>query len=48
MISAELDGKTVHIQKMKSFGQAQAFAISIEDAGPEKPVPGTVIAMGKM
>lgn len=44
----EIDGKKVHIQKMKSFGRAQAFAISIEDAGPEKSAPSKVIVMGKI
>ena len=44
----EIDGKKVHFQKMKSFGKAQAFAVSLEDAGPEKPVPTKVMAMGKI
>src|SRR5690606_26650232 len=44
----EVNGKKVHIQKMKSFGRAQAFAVSLEDAGPEKPVPSKVIVMGKI
>jgi Anti-sigma-K factor rskA len=44
----EIDGKKVHFQKMKSFGKAQAFAVSLEDAGPEKPVPTKVMAMSKI
>ena len=44
----EIDGKKVHIQKMKSFGSAQAFAVSLEDAGPEKPAPTKVMVMGKI
>jgi len=48
IISKEIDGKTIHIQKMKAFGNAQAFAVSVEDAGPEKPVPTEVKAIGKM
>ena len=48
IISTKINGKTVHVQKMKSFGSAQAFAISIEDAGPEKPAPTEVVSMGKM
>lgn len=47
IITTEINGKTVHIQKMKSFGNAQAFAVSLEDAGPEKPVPTKVMVMGK-
>ncbi|HQY12183.1 MAG TPA: anti-sigma factor [Ferruginibacter sp.] len=48
IISTEINGKTVHFQQMKSFGNAQAFAVSLEDAGPEKPVPTKVMVMGKM
>jgi anti-sigma-K factor RskA len=44
----EIDGKKVHFQKMKSFGKAQAFAVSLEDAGPEKPAPTKVMAMSKI
>ena len=47
-VNLEVDGKKVHLQKMKSFGIAQAFAVSLEDAGPEKPVPSQVMVMGKM
>ncbi|MBK7306886.1 MAG: anti-sigma factor [Chitinophagaceae bacterium] len=36
VITTEINGKKVHVQKMKSFGKVQAFAISLEDAGPAK------------
>ena len=42
------DGRIVHVQKMTSFGRAEAFAVSLEPAGPEKPVPTHVYVMGKM
>lgn len=48
IITTEINGKTVHIQKMKSFGKAQAFAVSIEDAGPEKTTPTKVIVAGNI
>lgn len=48
MITTLKDGKTVHIQKMKSFGKAEAFAVSLEKAGPESPVPTKVKVMGKI
>ncbi|MFM6924586.1 MAG: anti-sigma factor domain-containing protein [Ferruginibacter sp.] len=48
IITTEINGKTIHVQKMKSFGSAQAFAVSLEDAGPEKPVPTKVKVMGKL
>lgn len=48
IISTEINGKKVHVQKMKSFGNAQAFAVSLEDAGPEKPTPTKVMVMGKI
>jgi anti-sigma-K factor RskA len=48
IISTEINGKKVHVQKMKSFGSAQAFAVSLEDAGPEKPAPTKVMVMGKI
>ena len=40
------NGTTLHLHKMKSFGKVQAFAISLEKAGPEKPVPSKVMVMG--
>lgn len=48
IITTEINGNTVNFQQMKSFGNAQAFAVSLEDAGPEKPVPTKVMVMGKM
>ncbi|HEX2683081.1 MAG TPA: anti-sigma factor, partial [Ferruginibacter sp.] len=48
VITTEINGKKVHVQKMKSFGQVQAFAISLEDAGPAKTKPGKVMAMGSI
>jgi hypothetical protein len=48
IITTQINGKTVHVQKMKSFGSAQAFAVSLEDAGPEKSAPTKVMVMGKI
>lgn len=48
IITTEINGKKVHIQKMKSFGKAQAFAVSLEDAGPEVPVPTKVMVAGEI
>ncbi len=48
MITTLKDGKTVHVQKMKSFGKAQAFAVSLEKAGPESTTPTKVYVMGKI
>ena len=48
MITTLKDGRKVHVQKMKSFGKAEAFAVSLEKAGPEKETPSHVIVMGKM
>jgi hypothetical protein len=42
------DGRIVHLQKMKSFGKAEAFAVSLEEAGPEKPQPSKVVVLGKI
>jgi anti-sigma-K factor RskA len=46
VITTEVNGKKVHVQKMKSFGKVQAFAISLEDAGPAKAKPDKVMAVG--
>jgi hypothetical protein len=46
VITTEINGKKVHVQKMKSFGKVQAFAISLEDAGPAKAKPDKVVAVG--
>ncbi len=48
MINTSKGNKTIQIQKMKSFGSAQAFAVSLEDAGPEAPAPTKVMVMGKI
>ncbi len=47
-IITEVNGKTVRLQKMKSFGKAQAFAVSLEEVGPAKKVPAVVKAMGNI
>lgn len=46
VITAEINGKKVHVQKMKSFGGVKAFAISLEDVGPAKAKPDKVLAVG--
>jgi hypothetical protein len=48
VITTEVNGKKVHVQKMKSFGKVQAFAISLEDAGPAKTKPDKVMAVGSI
>ena len=48
VISSAINGKKVYVQKMKSFGNVQAFAISLEDAGPAKSTPGKVMALGTL
>jgi anti-sigma-K factor RskA len=48
IITTEVNGKTVHVQKMTSFGKVQAFAVSLEDAGPAKKVPAKVMAAGNI
>jgi anti-sigma-K factor RskA len=40
-------GKKFRMQKMKSFGRAEAFAISLEKEGGN-PTPTTVVSMGKI
>jgi anti-sigma-K factor RskA len=47
MIITSDKGKKYRIQKMKSFGKAQAFAISLEKAGGN-PTPTTVVSLGKI
>lgn len=41
------DGSTFRMQKMQSFGKAEAFAISLEKAGGN-PTPTKVVSMGKI
>ena len=48
VITAEVNGKKVHVQKMKSFGNVKAFAISLEDTGPAKTKPDKVMAVGSI
>ena len=48
MINTLKDGRKVHLQQMKSFGKAQAFAVSLEKAGPEMAAPTKVYVMGKI
>ena len=45
-VKANINGMTVHLHKMKSFGKAEAFAVSLEDAGPEKEKPTEVVVVG--
>lgn len=47
-VKANINGMTVHLHKMKSFGKAEAFAVSVEDAGPEKEKPDHVVVVGKV
>lgn len=49
MIDLTKGGEKIHMLKMKSFGKAEAFAVSLEKAGPEKPAPSPdVVVMGKI
>ena len=49
MIKTLPDGSKIRLQKMKTFGKAQAFAVSLEKAGPEKPAPSAdIVVMGKI
>jgi len=41
------DGNTYRMQKMQSFGKAEAFAISLERSGGN-PIPTKVVSMGKI
>lgn len=47
MIITNDKGKKFKMQKMKTFGKAQAFAISLEKEGGN-PTPTHVVSMGKM
>jgi len=42
------DGKTYSIQKMKTFGRAQAFAITLETEGGHPQPKGTMYVMGNI
>jgi len=48
MISTTKDGNKIRLLKMRSFGKAEAFAVSLEKAGPEMPAPSKVYVMGKI
>ncbi len=48
VINEVINGKKVYLQKMKSFGSVQAFAISMEDAGSAKAKPDKVMAIVKI
>lgn len=45
VITGAVDGKKVYLQKMKSFGKVQAFAISVENTGAPKTKPDKVMAV---
>lgn len=45
VITEVVNGKKIYLQKMKSFGKVQAFAISIENAGAAKTKPDKVMAV---
>jgi anti-sigma-K factor RskA len=47
MIITNDKGKKFRMQKMKSFGRAEFFAISLEKEGGS-PVPTKVVSMGKI
>ena len=42
------DGKKYKIQKMKTFGKAQAFAITLETEGGNPQPKGSVYVLGKI
>ena len=42
------DGKKYKIQKMKTFGKAQAFAITLETEGGNPEPKGSVYVLGKI
>jgi hypothetical protein len=43
------NGNAYRIQKMKTFGKAEAFAVTLEDAGPALTAPkGKVLVVGKI
>ena len=42
------DGKKYHIQKMKTFGKAQAFAITLETQGGNPQPKGTMYVKGEI
>lgn len=48
MIIPEKKGDKIMIQKMKSFGKAQAFAITLETTGGNPTPKGTMYVMGEI
>lgn len=48
MILTNKKGNEYHIQKMKSFGKAEAFAVTLEAAGGKPQPEGTMFVMGKL
>ncbi|RYY49886.1 MAG: anti-sigma factor [Chitinophagaceae bacterium] len=48
MIMPAKDNKAYHIQKMKSFGKAEAFAVTLESAGGNPTPKGDMYVMGKL
>jgi anti-sigma-K factor RskA len=48
MIITDKNDKKYGIQKMKSFGQAEAFAVTLETAGGKPQPEGEMYVMGKM
>lgn len=48
MIITSKQGNEYHIQKMKSFGRAEAFAVTLEAAGGNPTPKGDMYVMGKL
>jgi anti-sigma-K factor RskA len=48
MIITNDKGVKYRMQKMRSFGKAEAFAISLEKEGTESPAPTEVVSMGTL
>lgn len=48
MILSTQKGNEYHIQKMKSFGKAEAFAVTLETAGGNPEPKGDLYVMGKL
>lgn len=48
LIVTAKNGNSYHIQKMKTFGKAQAFAVTLETTGGNETPKGDMYVMGKM
>ncbi|RYY63341.1 MAG: anti-sigma factor [Chitinophagaceae bacterium] len=48
MIIPSKDNKEYHIQKMKTFGRAEAFAVTLETSGGNPTPKGDMYVMGKL